>query len=253
MAIATALPAIEDCFPIRLTIGPYKLVVLHAHRGAMPVRRKLMHFELSNGLAWLHESLSGERLASQFLNLVLRVSQKAAGCATGSSEEAFTQVLAAGLVAFAQNNPDAWLWFNRLLADSVKPGARFAQVITGTSRRRLHVPKTALIDRHVIRYVPLSHKSAVRAAVDGYYGPSSKIVELYEGLKGPNRAVVFLHETTHAIHQHSRLKVRDSRDAFVTAEVRGWLRFVKQNPGAWMWLLATIREQSTFEPLEDAA
>jgi hypothetical protein len=245
--------AIEDAFPLRLTIGPYKLVVLHAERGAMPLRRKLMHFELSQGLAWLHESLSGKRLAEQFLNLVLRVTQKAAGCSTGANEEAFTQVLAAGLVAFAQNNPEAWLWFNQLLAQSVKPGARFVQVLRGSSRRTLRVPKLALIDKHVIRYVPLSHKSAVRAAVDGFYGPHSNIVELYEGLHGPNRAVVFLHETTHAIHQHARLKVRDTRGRFIAAEVTGWLRFIQQNPGAWMWLLATIREQSDFEPLEHAA
>ena len=115
------------------------------------------------------------------------------------------------------------------------------------------MPKVALIDKHTIRYVPLSHKNAVRAAVDGFYGLSSKVVELYEGLHGPNRAVVFLHETTHAIHQLARLKVRDTRPRFVAAEVAGWLRFIQQNPGAWMWLLATIREQSVFEPLEHAA
>jgi hypothetical protein len=27
------------------------------------------------------------------------------------------------------------------------------------------------------------------------------------------------------------------------------LQFVKHNPSAWMWLVATIREQAQFEPL----
>jgi len=35
----------------------------------------------------------------------------------------------------------------------------------------------------------------------------------------------------------------------VSAQVTGWLQFVKHNPSAWMWLVATIREQAQFEPL----
>jgi len=27
------------------------------------------------------------------------------------------------------------------------------------------------------------------------------------------------------------------------------MRFAEQNPNAWMWLLATIREQADFEPV----
>jgi hypothetical protein len=241
----------EAAFPLRMTVGPFRLAVVHAHRDAMRTRRRLVEFELSRGMVWLHESLTGERLAQQFFNALVRLIHKAAGCQTGCIEEAFTQSLAAGLVSFAQHNQDVWLWFNRLLATSVKPGARFEQVASGVSRRSFCVPKAVLVDRHVVRFKALSHKSAVRSNVDGFFSIRNQqhVVELYENLHGPQRAVVFIHEVTHAIHSAARLRVRDTRDRFVAAQVNGWLRFVRQNPGAWMWLLATIREQSEFEPL----
>ena len=158
-------------------------------------------------------------------------------------------------MSFAQQNPDVWLWFNRLLETSVKPGARLEQVASGESRRSFCVPKTVLVDRNVVRFKPLRHHTAVRHSVDGYFSANKHehVVELYEHLQGPQRAVVFTHEVTHAIHSAARLRIRDTKSRFVAAQVAGWLRFVRQNPGAWMWLLATIRDQSQFEPLAPAA
>jgi len=234
-----------------MTVGPFRLAVVHVHRDAMRTRRRLVDFELSQGMVWLHESLTGERLAFHFFYAVVRLIHTAAGCQTGCVEEVFTQSLAAGLVSFAQQNPEVWLWFNRLLANSVKPGARFEQVASGASKRSFCVPKTVLVDRYVVRFKPLSHNTAVRHSVDGYFSFTNQqhVVELYEHLQGPQRAVVFIHEVTHAIQSAARLRLRDTRARFVAAQVAGWLQFVRQNPGAWMWLLATIREQSEFEPL----
>lgn len=241
----------EAAFPLRMTVGPFRLAVVHVHRRAMSTRRRLVEIELSQGMVWLHESLTGERLAQQFFTALVRLIHTAAGCQTGCVEEVFTQSLAAGLVSFAQHNPEVWLWFNRLLATSVKPGARFEQVASGASRRSFCIPKAVLVDRYVVRFKPLAHKTAVRHSVDGYFSVSNRehLVELYEHLHGPQRAVVFIHEVTHAIHSAAKLRVRDTRAHFVAAQVAGWLRFVRQNPGAWMWLLATIREQADFEPL----
>ena len=150
----------------------------------------------------LDESLIGERLAFQFFSALVRLIHAAAGCQTGCIEEAFTQSLAAGLVSFAQQNPETWLWFNRLLATSVKPGARFEQVASGSSQRSFCVPKTVLVDHTVVRLKPLRHHTAVRHSVDGYFSSTKDehVVELYEHLQGPQRAVVFVHEVTHAIH-----------------------------------------------------
>ena len=234
-----------------MSVGPFRLAVVHVHRNEMQTRRRLVDIELSQGMVWLHESLTGERLASHFFTAVVRLIHKAAGCQTGCVEEVFTQSFAAGLVSFAQQNPEVWLWFNRLLATSVKPGARFAQVASGASQRSFCVPKTVVVDHTVVRFRPLLHHTAVRHSVDGYFSTTKHehVVELYEHLQGPQRAVVFVHEVTHAIHSAARLRNRDTRTRFVAAQVAGWLRFIRHNPGAWMWLLATIREQSQFEPL----
>lgn len=236
---------------MRMTVGPFRLAVVHVHRNEMRTRRRLVDIELSQGMVWLHESLTGERLASHFFTALVRLIHGAAGCQTGCVEEVFTQSFAAGLVSFAQQNPEIWLWFNRLLAASVRPGARFAQVASGAAQRSFCVPKTVLVDHNVVRFKPLRHHTAVRHCVDGYFSSTKDehVVELYEHLQGPQRAVVFVHEVTHAIHSAARLRNRDTRARFVAAQVAGWLRFVRHNPGAWMWLLATIREQAQFEPL----
>ena len=241
----------EADFPLNITVGPFRLAVLHAPREAMRVQRRLMEFELSQGIAWLHESLAGERLAQHFFKLVVRLIHASAGCQTGCIEEAFTQSLAAGLVAFAQHNPDVWVWFNRLLGESVRPGTAFERAAAGNRHRSYHLPRTVLAGGHLVRLQPLPHASAVRHQVDGYFTETTidRTVRLYECLHGPQRAVVFIHEVTHAIHSAAGLRDRDTRDRFVAAQVAGWLQFVKHNPSAWMWLVATIREQARFEPL----
>jgi len=241
----------EAAFPLQISVGPFRVAVVHAPRERMRVRRRLMEYELSHGIVWLHESLTGERLAFQFLNAVARLIHKAAGCQTGCIEEAFTQSLAAGLVSFAQQNRDVWIWFNRLLATSVKPGARFEHAVSGALNCQLQVPKAVLVAQHVVRFAPLRHEVATRHKVDGYFSSTKNghLVELYECLHGPQRAVVFVHEVTHAIHAAARLRQRDTRERFIAAQVSGWLQFVRRNPGAWTWLLATIREQAEFEPL----
>lgn len=244
-------PPTEAAFPLSVAVGPFRLAVLHAPRDAMRAQRRLMEYELSQGIVWLHESLTGERLAQQFLKAIICLIHKSAGCQTGCIEEAFTQSLAAGLVSFAQQNPEVWIWFNRLLREALKPGARFEQAASGAKHRSYCVPKAVLVDGLVVRFQPLRHHAAVRHQVDGYFSAtkSDRTVELYECLHGPQRAVVFVHEVTHAIHSAARLRMRDTRDRFVSAQVTGWLQFVKHNPSAWMWLVATIREQSQFEPL----
>jgi hypothetical protein len=236
-------------FPMRITIGPYRLMVMHAPRSAMVVRRRLYQYDLSQGLVWLHESLEGKQLARYFLKVVTSIIHKAAGCQDGCIEEAFTQSIAAGLVSFAQNNPQVWTWLNGLLGNHNKRGADFARVAMGAPHPQFVVPSTVRIGHHVFRIVRLRHETAVRKSVDGYFAAATRLIEVYEGLQGPHRAIVVMHELTHAIHYFAGLKNRDTRARFVEAQVEGWMRFAEQNPNAWMWLLATIREQADFEPM----
>jgi len=240
-------------FPMRITIGPYRLMVMHAPRSAMTVKRRLYQYDLSQGLVWLHESLEGKQLARYFLKVVTFIIHKASGCQDGCIEEAFTQSIAAGLVAFAQNNPDVWTWLNGLLGKDNRRGTDFARVALGAPHRQFLVPTSVHIGDHVVKIVRLRHETAVRKSVDGYFGPATKLIEVYEGLQGPHRAIVVMHELTHAIHNFAGLKNRDTRTRFVQAQVDGWMRFTEQNPSAWMWLLATIREQADFEPVLQVA
>jgi hypothetical protein len=240
-------------FPMRITIGPYRLMVMHAPRSAMAVKRRLYQYDLSQGLVWLHESLDDRQLARYFLRVVTFIIHKAAGCQDGCIEEAFTQSIAAGLVSFAQNNPQVWVWLNGLLGKNNKRGTDYARIALGAPHPQFLVPTKVQIGHHVVRIVRLRHETAVRKSVDGYFGAANRLIEVYEGLQGPHRAVVVMHELTHAIHNFAGLKNRDTRARFVEAQVEGWLRFAEQNPAAWMWLLATIREQADFEPVLQVA
>ena len=95
---AAVRPPPRRSFPLRMTVGPFRLAVVHVHRNEMRTRRRLVDIELSQGMVWLHESLAGERLASHFFTAVVRLIHGAAGCQTGCVEEVFTQSFAAGLV-----------------------------------------------------------------------------------------------------------------------------------------------------------
>lgn len=55
----------------------------------------------------------------------------------------------------------------------VEPGARFEQVASDAFQRSFCIPKAVLIDRFVVRFKPLSHRTAVRHSVDGIFSVST--------------------------------------------------------------------------------
>jgi hypothetical protein len=74
----------------------------------------------------------------------------------------------------------------------------------------------------------------------GWYDYTKREVQLYVGLTGANLPVVALHELTHAVHHAYRLRERDSHRKFQQAQLKGWLGIVRDNPGAWRWLVWSI-------------
>jgi hypothetical protein len=156
-------------------------------------------------------------------------------------EEAYTHSFATGMVEFAQRNPAAWVWFNRLLTQHHHGDVRYDKIVLGVSRPP-PVPKRIVVAGHTVSIRSIGKAECGNAF--GWYHKSMREAQLYEGLKGYNLAIVALHELTHAVHHVYQLKERDRHRAFRQAQLTGWLGIITHNPTAWRWLAWVM----TFPP-----
>ncbi len=238
--------------PFHLHIGPYRLAVHIVDRSAMTRRRELVELDVNSGVVKMHQSLTGARFAQHFFKTLVRLIHYSKGCQDGCVEEAYTHSLATGLVEFAHRNPHAWVWFNLLLDHTGPAGTDFARVAHGVSRRRLTLPRRMQVGDEVLHITPLSTEVANRRRVYGFYDPRTRTAELFEGLQGSNLAVVAIHEFTHCIHHRHALDSTAPRRRFVAVQSEGWMRFVRDNPSAWRWLLACMRDTRPAEDFDIA-
>ena len=236
-------PQAKVVLPFSLLVGPYRFSVHLVERSQLHSKKELCDLDVNGGVVRLSQSLTGARRARYFLKCVIRLIHYASGCQTGCIEEAFTHSLATGLVAFARHNPEAWSWFNLLLSESVRPGAAFDRVSRGATQRQFPAPKMLHLQGWTLRVQPLSEASSQRLGIWGDYDYATHVIRLYEGLQGPHAAVVAMHEMTHAIHHRAKLRNRDTKKRFIAAETDGWLRLIRDNPGAWRWLLVGVRAE----------
>ncbi len=220
--------------PSRVVLGPYWLRVEFLDRASMHDKRKLACVNVEDGRIELRDDLHGLKLAEAFLECIIRLTHFSKGCQQGCVEEAYTHSFATGMVEFAQRNPEAWVWFNRLLTEHLPSDVRYDKVVSGTVSRPPQMPKRILVAGH-----PVTLRSIGKAECGdafGWYHWSKREAQLYSGLEGSNLAVVALHEITHAVHHMYDLKKRDRHQAYRRAQLEGWLGIMTHNPSAWRWL-----------------
>lgn len=234
-------PGVVAVLPFVLTVGPYQLAVHLVERHAMTARRALFELDVNEQVVRLLGTLAPKAMARQFLRALVRLVHYASGCQQGCPEETYTHSFAAGLVAFARNNPQAWYWLNCLLAEVVARPA-LAHEVAGRSRRRHARPRQLYLGGQTIRVRTLSVSASTRLNRWADYDTQTHEVRMAECLRGQHAAVVFLHELTHAVHNLRGLDDAGGHQAFVNAQVDGWLEFIAHNPGAWCWVLRTLRE-----------
>jgi hypothetical protein len=224
--------------PFDVSLGPYCLGVEFRDRSRMRDRRRRACIDLEDGCIELRSGLEGLQLAETFFDCIVRLSHFSKGCQQGCVEEAYTHSFATGLVEFAQRNPRAWLWFNLLLSEHLDAGAGHDRVVRGSIARPPPMPRRIVVagEPIAIRSIP---KSETGNAF-GWYHFSRREAQLYHGLTGVNIAIVALHEVTHAVHHIHGIKQRDLHRNFARAQVTGWLDLIKNNPGAWRWLVWVI-------------
>jgi hypothetical protein len=224
----------SERLPSHVALGPYHLRIEFRERSRMCDRRRRACVNIEDGCIELRDDLDGSRLAEAFFECIIRLSHFSKGCQQGCIEEAYTHSFATGMVEFAQRNPDAWAWFNLLLAQHVAKGAHYDHVVHGFIDQPPQMPT------HVhIAGRPVTLRSIPKArcyGAFGWYHFSRREAQPYDGLTGSNLAVVALHELTHAVHHTYDVKKRDLHRNFRRAQLKGWLGIMKRSPNVWRWL-----------------
>jgi hypothetical protein len=220
--------------PTHVTLGPYRLRVEIVDRSCMLDRRRLACINLDADRIELRADLEGKQLVEAFFECIIRLSHFSKGCQQGCVEEAYTHSFATGMVEFAQRNPGAWVWLNRLLTEHHHGDARYDKVVRGIVSRPPPVPRRVVIAGCTVTIRSIG-KSACGNAF-GWYQWDTREAQLYDGLRGSNLAIVALHELTHAVHHVYGLKERDRHHAYRRAQLKGWLDIIRHNPSAWRWL-----------------
>ena len=233
-----ALPSYRNAWsarpPSHVALGPYWLNVEFRERSLMYDRRKRACVNIEDARIELREDLAGLKLVEAFFECIIRLSHFSKGCQQGCIEEAYTHSFATGMVEFAQRNPDAWSWFNLLLTQHLSKDVQYDRVVQGFVDQPPAMPAQVYIAGRPItlRCIP---KAKCNGAF-GWYHFSRREAQLYDGLTGPNLAVVALHELTHAVHHTYDVKKRDLHRNFRHAQLKGWLGIMKSNPSVWRWL-----------------
>lgn len=233
---------------IPISLGPYTLLMTMLPRERMTDKRRHSDLSIEKGLLALRMDLSGKPLARAFLHALIRFIHYSRGCQQGCVEEAYTHSFSTGLVEFAQRNPQAWTWFNGLLA-SLAPAARKASQIASAPVGRAappSPPRRFLVGNRTVTLHSI--KAYQTRGAFGWYSYDDYKAELWDELHGANLAVVAIHEITHAIHQQFKLKDGSKHLAFRRGEADGWLEFMLKNPTAWQWLVYLMTHEAARPP-----
>lgn len=231
--------------PLEVVLGPYRLSAEITERSAMMDGRRRTCLNLERNRIELRQDLSGLKLASAFLESLIRLCHFSKGCQQGCVEESYAHSLATGLVEFAQRNPTTWRWLNLVLSKHLPGRWTEARAAFAAPAPPPPMPKQVRLRRHTVVVRTLSRHDCGNAF--GWYDLSKREVQLCEGLADTHLSIVAFHEFTHAIHHAWKLEDHDLHDDFLLAQVTGWMQLIQTNPLAWGWLVWTV-SQATRAP-----
>lgn len=230
----------STALPFGMRVGPYELRAHLVPRDRLLDRRMRSYLSLENGLLTLDESLEQPRLVEEFLFRTIRFIHYVHGLNQDQmNEEAFTHSLSAGLVAFARDNPKAWLWLNWMIQSNIAPRGRFVDTLLGRGPK-VAMPRRVVCRSHVVSIGRLPERDA-RSRL-GDYDYELRHIRVYPSLTGTVRATVLFHEVVHGLHHAAGLTDTTPWQRYAREQARLVLNFAKVNPGAWRYLLKTLNE-----------
>lgn len=227
-------------------VGPYALQVRARSRALFSDKRLHREIDWNAGIAYIQEGLSQEASIRALLRIVVAAIHYRSGLNDTCDEEAFTHSLASGLVELADSSPRFWFELHQLLDDHFQHPDLWAEAAgePPVTSAPAQCPAVLRMGSHrcPIRWVP-AHLWADRFAY-GLYTPEEHLIELPQSLRGGNRPLVILHETTHFLHDVLGLTDSHDEQTFKRLQADGLLRFWKQNPEFWRWWLVQLSEST---------
>ncbi len=224
-------------------LGPYRMRAVPASRDMFTDKRRKIENDWTAGVTRIDSSLSPAEVLRYFLRHLVTAIHYRSGLNDRSNEESFTHSLASGFVELARRTDQRfWVGFQDILARELAPGAAWAQTVRGIpSGAALAMPATVTYRGRECRLTWIAHAACEKASVYGYYCNKNVEVELSDGLRGANLALVGLHEVVHFLHACEGLGDRTTDAVFRSTQVRMLMRFWKENPNFWQWWLSVAR------------
>ena len=232
-------------WPVR--VGPYAFTALLEPPARFARPRWLSETDYNHEVIRVRTGLSPNAVALNFWLRVVRAMHYSAGLDDGCPEESFTHAYAAGLITFVRANPEAWVWFNRLVETQLSPGAKYARYAAGKADvQRLAAPRELLVGDSVYQLESMPLELSTRLKCWGDCNLSTKVMRLSAELYGTQLAVIFWHELVHAMHREDGLDDGHSRARFARSQATRTIQFMVNNPQAWRWFLC-LTSQAEYD------
>ncbi len=214
-----------------LEFGPYTLTVCELSEYDMPIRRRHACLDLTHGRVLIRAGLAPAQWRRAFLHALVRLVHYAqAVLLHESTEEHLTHSLASGLSQLARRNPRLSWALLRAINPHLRHRQRAPQRLTVGSQ-----PWT-------VKTMPV--KTAARLRVFGQADLERRCIELDPALSGTQLAVIFLHESIHALHHEIGVTDQTSLRIAHSRQADSLLQFFASNPQAAGWWFGLLQPAS---------
>lgn len=223
-----------------LEFGPYTLTVCELPECEMPVRRRHACLDLTHGRVLIREGLAPAKWRRAFLHALVRLVHYAqAVLLRESTEEHLTHSLASGLSQLARRNPRlSWAMLR-----AINPHLRRGQ--------RAPLRLTVGLQPWTVKTMPV--KTAARLRVFGQADLQRRCIELDPALSGTQLAVIFLHESIHALHHEIGVTDQTSLRMAHSRQADSLLQFFSSNPQAAAWWFGLLQPVSALSYKRDGS
>ena len=219
-------------------MGPYQLRVVAAPREMFTDKRRKVEADWNAGIVHLRKDAT-ESSALSFLtrHLVTAIHYRS-GLNNSSDEESFAHSCASGFVELALSQRPFFAGYLALVEKIIKPGAGWQQIYL--KPRPAPAPKRIVCANRACTIRFVASGNCTREQAYGFYFVGQGVIDLSDGLSGPNLALVSLHEKLHFLHECAGLDDKSTEIMFRDGQTRLLLNSLKDNPGYWRWWLSVL-------------
>lgn len=219
-------------------MGPYQLRIVAAPREMFTDKRRKVEADWNAGIVHIRQDATESSALSLLTRHLVTAIHYRSGLNNSSDEESFAHSCASGFVELALSQRPFFAEFLALIEKLIKPGAGWQQIYLHP--RCAAVPKRIVCGNRTCTIRFVASENCTKEQAYGFYFVGQGIIDLSDGLSGPNLALVSLHEKLHFLHECAGLDDQSTEIMFRNAQTRLLLNSLKDNPGYWRWWLSLL-------------